>query len=364
MNRFFPRFATGLLFACSIHSAFASDCSSILYDFSYYYSGDTVAQDRIASNNPECFGGGGATSTIQINATAFSQASSISRALGSRLSVSSGGPFASIDPSIKGLAAGGTAQGINVWANIDQNDTDFSYTAPNLNKTRGNSDVQTTVIGIDYVASQLPEIVFGLSLAFDNGNAWGRNGPAAKNKNDTDGYIIAPYIGYQLNKLWSVDASFGVGQGDFSATGGVKTQADRLFAAVNLNYARWVGDWQFSGKAGFLHGSEDYDNTKVNGVRFANTDVKNKLDQIRLGAQAGYWMNGFMPYAGLSYSNNTHRASQAGDDPLGRSTFIATLGMNFFSLSSKVTGGVFYEQELNRSHSDNQIIAANLNVRF
>lgn len=343
-----------------------SSCAEVLEEYAENVPGymwyEPEERAELMSEYPECFGGGGSASNSQINATAFTQAVSISRAIAARMN-----PFAS-RPNMRaststGLAAGNAPQKFNFWANVDQNDTRYSYTNIANTKSKGENDVLTTVLGADYALA--PNLVVGLSAAIDDGNGWGRTGNAVvKNKNDTDGYLIAPYVAYQINQEFSVDASAGMGKGDFSATGGVKAEADRWFAAANLNYARWMGNWQFTGKASYLHGEEDYGNTKVNGAVQLNTGSKNKLDQIRLGAQAGYWMSGFMPYAGLGYTSNVHRSSDNGKDPLGRDTFVATVGVNFFSLSSKVTGGVLYEQELNRDHSDNRVISANVNFRF
>lgn len=352
----------GLLLAGASTLALADTCDSVIYDFGVYYSGDTYAQDRIATNQPECFGGAGVTSTIRINATAFAQASAISSSIGSRFNSSTDFPALGLSPSHKGMAAGGNFQSWNIWANLDSNNTSYGYGAPNGGRTRGESSVLTAVFGADYALK--PNVVFGISAAFDNGNGKGRNGVTPSNNNDTSGFLIAPYLGYQFSKEWSTDLSLGLGRGKFSATGGVKSEADRLFAAANLNYTRWLGRWQFAGKASYLHGKEDYDNTSVSGVRFANTDVKNRLDQIRFGAQAGYWMDGVMPYGRLGYSYNIHRASQAGDDQLGRGTFIATLGVNFISIASKMTGGILFEQELSRSNSNSRVLAANVNFRF
>ena len=125
-----------------------------------------------------------------------------------------------------------------------------------------------------------------------------------------------------------------------------------------------MGNWQYNGKLGYLHGNEDTGNAKVNGATLANTSTDNTLGRLRVSAQASYWMNGFMPYAGLGYTSNVHRDSDTGSDPLGRDTFLLTLGVNFFSLPNKITGGIYYEEELDRSHSDNHVISANINFRF
>lgn len=361
MIKHLKKAAAALLLAGSSTLALAqSTCDSVLSDYSYWIVFDPSIAAEIAANHPECFGGGGTTASSQITATSFTQAFAISRAIGSRLNLGAGGPIASGGAST-GLAAGGAPQAWNVWGNIDQNETDFSYIA-NAGRSRGANDVLTTVVGADYALSS--QLILGLSAAFDRAEGWGQRNANAKNHNDIDGYLIAPYLGYQLNKEWTLDASLGFGAGDFSATGGVKAEADRWFAAANLSYARWVGNWQFTGKASYLHGEEDYGNSKINGATQANTASTNKLDQVRIGVQAGYWLNGFMPYAGLGYTSNVHRSSDIGEDPLGRDSLIATLGINFFSLSSKITGGIFYEEELNRRRSDNQVISANINFRF
>ncbi|MEW6163668.1 MAG: hypothetical protein AB1642_01255 [Pseudomonadota bacterium] len=351
------KLAIGAMLAGASTISFATTCDSALASYETYASmNDTYWMNYIKTNHPECFAGSGSTSNVQINATAFTQAVSISRVIASRLSPLSGGPIASSAQT--GLAAGGKSQAWNVWANVDQNDTDFEYMT-GATRVQGGSEVQTSVLGADYALA--PNMVVGVSMAFDNGDGWGRNGVAARNTTSTDGFLIAPYLGYQISKDLSVDVSAGLGEGDFSGAGGVSASADRWFAAANLSYARWMGNWQVTGKASYLHGEEEYGNTRTGATVRAGTASTNKLDQIRLGAQAGLWMDGFMPYAGLGYTSNINTT---GNDPLGGDAFVATLGVNFFSLSSKVSGGVFFEQELNRDHSDNQVISANINFRF
>jgi hypothetical protein len=345
----------------------ATECDQVLQNYDFYIGyGMPTNADALFNNHSECFPGGPVASNIEIVATAGIQAGANSNAVVGRLLSPEGSPagFVSNGFQAKGLAAGGVPARWNVWANIDQTNSDFSYTAPNLGKQRGDNDILTSVIGFDYALS--PTMVVGVSAAFDNGDGSGLNSKSVtgRNKTDTDGYMIAPYIGYQLGKNWALDASAGFGEADFSATGGVKADIDRWFAAANLSYSRWVGNWQFNGKAGYLYGNEDTGNARVNGVRLANTSSDNSLGRLRVSAQASYWMNGFMPYAGLGYTSNVHRDSDVGSDPLGRDTFLLTLGVNFFSLPNKITGGIFYEEELDRSRSDNKLVSANINFRF
>ena len=365
MKNISRKLVAGVMLSGVFGLAHATPCDQALsfYDF-YIQSGQTSNAQDVFNNHSECFPGGSVASNTEIVATAGIQAGANSNAVTGRLLSPEGSPIAiaSNASQVRGLAAGGTPARWNVWGNIDQTDSNFSYTAPNLARQRGDNDILTSVIGLDYSLS--PTMVVGVSAAFDNGDGSGRNGAAAKNKTDTDGYMIAPYIGLQLGKTWALDASVGFGEADFSATGGVKADVDRWFAAVNLSYSRWVGNWQFNGKAGYLHGNEETGDAKVNGAKLANTAADNTLGRLRISAQASYWMNGVMPYAGLGYTSNVHRDSDTGSDPLGRDTAIVMLGINFFSLPNKMTGGISYEEELDRSHSDNRVLSANINFRF
>lgn len=365
MKNISMKFVAGAALSGVFGLANADGCSDVLGQYSFYVEqGFSSSAQDITENHAECFPGGSVASNTAIAATAGILSGANSKAVTGRLLSPEGSPIAIASGGVqtRGLAAGGAPARWNVWGNIDQTDSEFSYTAPSTFRQRGENDILTSVIGLDYSLS--PTMVVGVSAAFDNGDGWGSNGGAPKNKTDTDGYMIAPYIGMQLGKNWAVDASVGFGEADFSATGGVKADIDRWFAAANLSYSRWVGNWQYNGKLGYLHGNEETGNAKANGVRIAGTSSENTLGRLRVSAQASYWMNGFMPYAGLGYTSNVHRDSNTGGDPLGRDTFLLTLGVNFFSLPNKITGGISYEEELDRSHSENRVLSANINFRF
>lgn len=181
----------------------------------------------------------------------------------------------------------------------------------------------------------------------------------------TKGYAIAPYIGYQLSKELALDASVGLGSGKSYGAGGTESEADRLFYAGNLGYSSWIKDIQLTGKLGYLHGEEDRGLTNVGGVTQANTAAKNKLDRWQVGGQAGYWLgNGVMPYASIAYVADRRSSSQAGSDPIGKSAWQWALGVNFFSLSNGITGGLVYMQEDNRTNQKNDSVTANIGIRF
>lgn len=189
---------------------------------------------------------------------------------------------------------------------------------------------------------------------------------AVQNNLLNEGYMVAPYVGLSLSKSLALDASVGMGQGKLSQSGGVSSEADRWFAGANLSYSNWAGNTQISGKLSWMHGEEKYDKTKTPTiVAVTGTDAKNKIDQWRLGAQAAWWMNGVMPYVGFSYLTERRTTTLIGaTDPIGKDAWLVSLGANFLSLSSGVTGGVAYEQELDRTNQDNYRLMANIGLRF
>ena len=347
-----------------------ANCDSIInvdYASAVLTANAAYAAEIIASS-PECFGGGATTSQVQIGGTMFQQALAVSSAIASRQLAD--GPAPAMAMAGRGAAAGGKAGRFNVWGNVGETDSRQRYAAFNgysAGYAKNEMDLLNTVLGADYALT--PTLLAGVSLGIDRGDGSGGNtDPAFSiNKIKSKGYVLAPYLGWQINREFSFDASAGFGKGEIRTFTTNKVDADRWFAAANLNYQRWVGNLQFSGRASYLHGVEDYDDIKVSGVSFAGTDARNTLDQVRLGVQAGYWMNGFMPYAALAYVNDVRRRTTqfgAPSNPIGRDAWEWRLGVNFFSLSQGVTGGIAYSREEGRNHQKSDNLTANINVRF
>ena len=324
----------------------------------------TVTPADIASH-PSCFGGSAVTAQVQINATSFAQASAISGAGGSRF-MGSAGPGAQAAAGTRGLAAGGTGKAFNVWGNLSHADTRQDYLAAPSQSVSNDAKVLNTVLGADYALA--PNFVLGVSAAIDRGELSSQAAGQDQLQATSKGYVIAPYAGYQLNKWLALDASVGFGQGKLYSSGDVSAESDRWFGAANLSYNQWFGNAQLSGRLSYLHGEEKYGDMRATSTSYANTGARNTIDQMRLGVQAGYWLNGgFMPYAGLAYVNDLNRStslSVASQDPIGKDAWVWTLGLNFFSLASGVTAGVAYNQEEGRSNQKNNNLLANISIRF
>ncbi|OGB32172.1 MAG: hypothetical protein A3F78_05935 [Burkholderiales bacterium RIFCSPLOWO2_12_FULL_61_40] len=351
--------------------AASASCDSVLSSYQFYVDNNLPTNaEQTVSNHPECFGGSTTTSQTQINGTTVQHISAISSALASRFGSSS--PNRQAMAGTKSMAAGGEKEQWNVWGSVSNNDTRQNYTSTSNNDVTNNNVILTTVLGGDYVLS--PQMVVGVSVAFDSGSGSGLTaGAAASNSLASKGYAIAPYFGMQISQELSLDASLGFGKGEVSMSSAlagsqsVLAESDRRFAAANVSYNQWMDRVQWTGKLGLLHAEEDYANSKVAGVAAAGTAAKNTLDQLRMGAQAGYWMDGAMPYAGLAYAADLNRTTTqfgAGNDPIGKNAWVWSLGVNFFSLKSGVTGGLVYSQEAGRSSQKNNSLLANVNIRF
>ena len=348
-------------------AAAQTSCSSTLSSYasavsSGFLTGGSGSAQYIVSNHPQCFGGS-VSAQASFNATSVAQTMAISNMLSNRL-LSSGGPTQLASNGVFGMAAGAQIDKWNVWGNLTNNTTKVDYVNQGGTNTKNKNDILTTVIGADYALS--PTMVFGLSGAFDNGDGSTTSGANPNTSLDTRGYMLAPYFGMQITKDLALDASVGFGSGRMSVGGDTKSDADRLFGGLNLSYSHWFQNIQLTGKLGYLHAEEDYGDSKTNGATNLYTKNKNKLDQFRAGVQVGYWMNGFMPYAGLAFTSDSRSISNQAMavDVVGKSAALWTLGVNYFSLANKVTGGIAYNKESSRTNSNNDSLMANVSIRF
>lgn len=343
----------------------SATCTSIIS--SYNACTTASCQQSLLSSNPECFTSSNKSSTsAQIAATSVQQITTISSAVSGRLlALGFGGPRqkTAAAADITGLAAAGNTKAYNVWGNLGQAHTAYNGDSGVGNTDKFSSTVTNTVLGLDYGFA--PNMVGGLSLAFDHGGGSTGTGATATT---TSGLTVAPYIGWQLNKTLALDATLGVGDGKFTSAGFTKSDTKRTFYAANLSYSDWMGNLQVLGRAGYIVAKENYGDQVQNGTTQANTSTSNTLSQFRIGGEVGYWMNGAMPFAGLAYAaegrSGTSASGLTDNSKLGKNAFVGSLGVNFFSLSSGVTGGVLYTQEFGRSNGKNNSLSANVSLRF
>jgi hypothetical protein len=368
----------------------ATDCLQVQADIAVC-AGDTacIAATNFQEMHPECFGTSSSTAaaTQNIRSTAIQQILTISNAISTRMTMVQSRPkVAAVSDLRFGMAAGNPAAQWNFWGsvNADKNKYDRGGFVDAVNdpgfvhNNTFDADVTNVVVGGDYQLNQA--VAVGLSAAFDNGNGSAQSYRAGVLQNvvniDTRGYSVAPYVGWQINQDWSMDASLGYGHvktdsAEQIVPATLNGSANRLFYGANLSYGKWYGNWQVTGKGSLLHGEEKYgDLTSGASGLMAGTASKNKVDQFRFGGQAGYWVNdSAMPYFGLTYSNDADQSTSAGtttqsSTEIGKDALLWTVGANFFSIKNSITGGVAYNHETGRTHSRNNSLMANINFRY
>jgi len=284
-------------------------------------------------------------------ATSVQQATIISNVISnifsSRAPNSPGAPMRVSLGNEKGMAAGNAPTKLNAWVNAS--DTTIGSTA---SASMFDGYVTNAIGGVDYRISD--KFVAGVSAGYDR-VALDFKFPGLTNSGlVSTGWMVAPYASYQLSDIFSVDAAYGYAKGDVdNRTNGVtSTQSyDRNFFALNLNANYWISDWQLTGKANYIAAEE-------------NVATTNRMEQLRLGGQVGYWVKGIMPYASLTYVRDL-KVSTGGITPpsLDNDSWVASVGANLFSKGA-LSGGISYTEEFDRADSKNKSFMANIGYRF
>lgn len=375
-------FLAGLFGASGV--ANATTCANALIAFNGC-SGVASCEANIMGAHPECFSSGANTATAakNVQATSLEQMLAISSNVSARFAGASAPPGVVAETGErKGLAAGNSGGKWNVWGSVAEANSKYDRGTYNLSSfafdvagdarvNKYDTKVQNIVLGGDY--QWTPNVAVGLSVAFDDGSGTAlsyKNVADAAKSTKTSGYSYAPYLGWQIDKDWALDATVGWGNGKSTTTSDatVTNDSKRFFYGTNVIYTRWLGNLQVSGKGSYLFGQEKSGDAKNNGTTMANTKATNEVGQFRVGGQAAYWMNGVMPYFGLAYASDqrstTASAAQQFASQMGKNAWVWSLGANFISLKNAMTGGIGYEQETGRSNSKNSKLMANINVRF
>jgi hypothetical protein len=282
-------------------------------------------------------------------ATSVQQAMTISNVLSSIINRSAfAGPRRTALSNKGGMAAGDETPAWNAWFNISGSDIG--------NKSNYDGSVQNYIGGIDYAFNK--SLVVGLSLGQDRANV-----DLASFNMNSSGLMLAPYISYQFDDIYSADASLGYAKGDtrFSSAQNGSQDFARNFAAINLNANWWFDDWQLSGKTSYISAAERTKDFST----FAGNNYR--MEQLRLGAQLGYWTQNVMPYVGVTYINDiktpvTPDGSAILTDKPGKAAINLSLGINVFAHKTLI-GGIVYSSE-QRSNSKNNTLMANIGYRF
>jgi hypothetical protein len=182
---------------------------------------------------------------------------------------------------------------------------------------------------------------------------------------DSQGISIAPYFSYLLNDTLTLSGYLGYTSGDIDVVDNVLVSTadygfDRYQGALSLKASRWFGKVNLSGHIGYGLSSEHADAyTDSSGV--ANAARTNDFEQVDIGIKAGYLYQGVMPYAAISYGNDTNITAMNTQDR-DEDGLVYTLGTKLFT-KGPLSGG-FYYRTTDRDKIKNDTFAASLTVRF
>ena len=255
-----------------------------------------------------------------------------------------------------GRAAAGFDDKLNVWGALGSTAMAFKY-APA--QSAGGSTLG--LVGADYLFS--PNMLAGAVLSVDE-NRIGYNPTGVIGRADGRGYMLSPYMAWQINRNWLLDASFGIGSADMNMRNNAaigNTKDKRTNASVSASYVTRMGNFDLTGKASLIN-ANNKTGSFVDSAAVLNSEVVVRTTQLRLGGQASYGQGTLVPYAGVYYMVDTDRQliPGAAND---RDAFQVVLGLNIFSKGA-VSGGVMFATETGRSQIKNDQLIANVAVRF
>lgn len=139
-------------------------------------------------------------------------------------------------------------------------------------------------IGLVYEASDI-------TTSFNNGGT------------ESTGIGFTPFIGFNLNKTWSVDAAFGYNTLEYETNRSGNTirgsyDAERWYASGNLTGKYASGSWRIMPQVGILYLEEKADGY-VESTGGAVDSFTTKLGRISAGGRLGYAGESMMPYVRL-----------------------------------------------------------------
>ena len=262
-----------------------------------------------------------------------------------------------------GQAAAAGAPRWNLWAAYSY--VDVGYTFQPL-QSGGHANL--VLGGVDYMFSN--NLIAGVAVtdertridtAFNGGKISG------------NGNTVAPYLGWRINREWTLDASLGFGDTKLSSTdnsvaGGItgSNKVSRSMGTLGLAYNMAMGQWLLTGKGSLLAVENRFSSFTLSNNTFVNGSTV-RTTQARLGGQAAYNAGNIVPFVGLTYIYDLERTEQgaiggqsAAND---RDGWQIRAGLNIRSAGA-LYGGIVLSSEVGRSQVKNDQLLVNIGVRF
>lgn len=222
--------------------------------------------------------------------------------------------------ALSGRAAGGNLAGWGFWLSYSRSTFDADLPINSAVQPVASYDAvqNSALFGVDRLFGE--RWVVGLAFGLEDSDIdTAYNGGS----NESDGYTIAPYAAFLINDIFSIDATAGYTNLDYdtrridNVSGGTISaafDADRWFAATNLNANMQRGKWLFSSQIGILYSEETQNGYTESGPNTARTIAERKLDltQFIAGIDAAYGFGYLEPFVSLYYLHDISRDNGIG----------------------------------------------------
>jgi len=266
----------------------------------------------------------------------------------------------------EGKSAGGGERRTGVWTNVA-----YSNIEDDLSSTAYDGNVFSVLVGADYRVSD--RFLVGLAIGYENMDL---DTTFNRGSIEADGFTIAPYAGYVINRYFTVDVSGGYTDldSDMSRTspisGSVITgqlDSSRWFVGGNLNAHYQVNRISLLGRAGLLYATETQDAFTESDTTF-NPERDLDLGQLRIGAQIAYRMGKVQPYVTGTFEYDFNRektvvAAGQAQPANDRSGFEVGGGVRF-ALSDRVSGGIEGSTHVGRDDFSSTTVSGNVRIKF
>ena len=266
----------------------------------------------------------------------------------------------------EGKSAGGGERRIGVWTNVA-----YSNIEDDLSSTAYDGNVFSLLVGADYQVSD--RFLVGMAFGYENIDL---DTTFNRGSIEADGFTIAPYAGYVINRYFTVDVSGGYNDSSTDLTrtspisGSVVTgqmDSSRWFVGGNLNAHYQVKRISLLGRAGLLYATETQDAFTESDTTF-NPERDIDLGQLRIGAQIAYRMGKVQPYVTGTFEYDFNRektvvAAGQAQPANDRSGFEVGGGVRF-ALSDRVSGGIEGSTHVGRDDFSSTTVSGNVRIKF
>ena len=262
-----------------------------------------------------------------------------------------------------GQAAAAGAPRWNLWAAYSYVGVGYSF-----QPLQSGGSANLFLGGIDYMISN--SLIAGVAVTDERTRI---DTPYNGGRISGDGNTVAPYLGWRINRDWTLDASIGFGDTklattDNSVAGGItgSNKVSRSMGTLGLAYNQAMGRWLLTGKGSLLAIENRFSAFTLSNNTFVDGSTV-RTTQARLGGQAAYNAGNIVPFVGLTYIYDLERTEQAaigGQSAANdRDGWQIRAGLNIRSTGS-LYGGIVLSSEVGRSQVKNDQILVNLGVRF